>query len=93
MGMVTGSHICPLVPMPYWKQTTAQVIAIQSRGDSDRPPDGLTSSQLSAPNASHRKELGHWKPNLLIRGSQPDLTCSQSRLQGGFAFRDTHLGT
>lgn len=52
----------------------------------------LTSSQVSVPNASHRKASGQGKPNLFIRDSQPDLTCSQSRLQGGLAFPDTHLG-
>lgn len=56
--------------------------------DFERLSGRLTSSQVSVPNASHRKESGH----LFIRDSQPDLTCSQSRLQGGLAFPDTHLG-
>lgn len=60
--------------------------------DFHRPSDRLTSSQLSVPNASHRREFGHVKPNLFIRFSQPSLARSQSRLQGGVAFPDTHLG-
>lgn len=59
---------------------------------SDRPSGGLTSSQVSLPNASQRRESGQLKPNLFIRGWQPALTCSQSHLQGGLGFPDTHLG-
>lgn len=56
------------------------------------PSNRLTSLQVSVLKASQRRESGHWKPKLFISGSQLDLTCSQSSLQGGLAFPDTHFG-
>lgn len=52
----------------------------------------LTYSQDSVVKASQRRPAGHWKPNRCSIASQPVLAFSQSVLQGGLGFPDTHSG-